>query len=169
MSSPEPLVQFNQTWHKVFVGKGNYNLFSLKAMHFSKGSHIEKIHWRLLKIYYSKPLGQFQPHLAHRVYLGKGIQICWNKWSHLPPRGDNSKIGKKLCQVIESVIFKKNHSFLPFIGHLQGLSNYILAYHVFTFLWIIHGVNQEDLFDPRNENKNLKTLMHIYKTYPIIS
>ena len=25
------------------------------------------------------------------------------------------------------------------------------------------------LFDPRDENKNSKSLLHIYKTYPIIS
>ena len=35
---------------------------------------------------------------------------------------------------------KANCNFLNLIGHLQGLPNHILAYHLFTFPWNIHRV-----------------------------
>ena len=62
-------------------------------------------------------------------------------------------------------------NFLNLIGHLQGLSNYILAYYLFRIPWNIHedqvtrfwkkNIISRPLFDPRDENKNSKA----YCTY----
>ena len=68
-------------------------------------------------------------------------------------------------------------NFLNHIVHLQGLRNHILAYHLFTIPWNIDEVQVtrigkaifRPLYDSRDENKNSKTLLHIYKTYSSIS
>ena len=46
---------FNQTWRKASLGKGDSNLFQRRATSFSKGDNYEiaKIHWHNLKIFFS--------------------------------------------------------------------------------------------------------------------
>ena len=58
-SSQEPIGQFNQTWHKAFVGKGDSSLFKCRATPFSRGRYykIAKIHWQNLKIFFSRTTG----------------------------------------------------------------------------------------------------------------
>ena len=88
---------FNQTWHKVFLGKGNSNLLHLRAKHFSRGhnSNIGKIHWRLLRIFYSIITWPISTKLDTEYPCVKWTQICWNERSYLPPRGIIAKQGNK--------------------------------------------------------------------------
>ena len=76
-SSPEPLPNFNKTWHKVFLGVGVL-VFSNEGPHlFSRGDDYEiaKMHWRNLKIFFwpiSTNLGTM-----HSSF--KRIQVCSNE------------------------------------------------------------------------------------------
>ena len=49
------------------------------------------------------------------------------------------------------------------LGYLQKLSNYIQAYNLFTIPWNMYMEFKlqvfQPLFDPRDENKNSKTLL----------
>ena len=69
-------------------------------------------------------------------------------------------------------------NFLNLIGHLQILYNHILAYRLFTipqnmYMELKLQVSEKKhdfrtLYDPRDKNKNSKTLLHIYKIYSSI-
>ena len=86
---------FNQTWHKAFMGKGDSSWFKWRAMPLSKGrwqwnSKITVTNFKtLLKNHWTNltKLGTKHP-------LVKGIQVCSNEGPGPFPRGDNYEIVK---------------------------------------------------------------------------
>ena len=73
---------FNQTWHKVFLGEGDLSLFKWRAPPFSKGeiiTQIAKIHWSHFKIFFSRTTEPISTNLGTKQPWLKGIQVCSNE------------------------------------------------------------------------------------------
>ena len=84
---------FNQTWHKASLGEGYLSLNKWRARPFRRGDNYEiaKIHWRILKIVFSRTTEPISAKFAMKHPWVKGIQVYSNEGPHLFPRGDNSK------------------------------------------------------------------------------
>ena len=82
---------FNQTWHKAYLGKGDSSLFSEGLRPFPRGDNYEivKIHWQNLKIFFSRTAGPISTKLGTNHLWVKGIQVCSIEGPCPFPRGDN--------------------------------------------------------------------------------
>ena len=94
-----PLLQnhranFNQTWHKASLGEGNSSLFKEGPRPFPRGDNYEivKIHWRNLKIFFSRTTEPISTKLGTKHPWVKGIQVCSNEGPRPFTRGDNYEI-----------------------------------------------------------------------------
>ena len=87
--------KFKQTWHKASLGEEDSNEGPCP---FPRGDScnyvIAKIHWRNLKILYSKIIRPILTKLGTKHPWVKGTQVCSNKGPCPFPRGDNYEIAK---------------------------------------------------------------------------
>ena len=113
---------FNQTWHKASLGKGNSSLFKWRAQPFSKNT--------LTKSSSPEPLGQFQPNLSQCVLGWRGIQVCSNEG--LPfYKGDNYQIAKIHWQNLKNLLLLNHWAIVstkvstmhPWVKGIQICSN----------------------------------------------
>ena len=67
---------FNQTWHKTF------KFVQIRPRPFPRGDNYEiaEIHWRILKIFFSRTLRPISTKLGTKHPLIKGIKVCSNGW-----------------------------------------------------------------------------------------
>ena len=72
---------FNQNWHKVSLGEENSCFFKWNMKNFSKGDNYEilKIHWRNLKIIFSRTTGPISTKFGTMHPWVKGIRFCSNQ------------------------------------------------------------------------------------------
>ena len=56
--------------------------------------HIAKIHWKILKIFFSRTTRPISTKLGTNDLWVKGIQVCSYEGSRLFPKGDNYQIAK---------------------------------------------------------------------------
>ena len=87
---------FNQTWHKASLSEGDLILFKWRARPFPRGANYEivKIHWRNLKIFFSRTTESTSTKLSTKHPWVKGIQVCSNEGLRTFPRGDKYEIAK---------------------------------------------------------------------------
>ena len=89
-------VNFNQTLHNASLGEGAQVCSNEGPCTFPRGDDYEiaKIHWQILKIFFSRTTGLISAKLGTMHPLVKGTQICSNEGPHPFPRGDNYEIAK---------------------------------------------------------------------------
>ena len=68
---------YNQTWHKAFLGKGDSKLF--RSFTIGNDYKIAKIYWLNLTIHSSRTTRQISTKLGTKHPWEKGIQVCSNE------------------------------------------------------------------------------------------
>jgi hypothetical protein len=87
---------FNQTWHKSSLGRGDSSFVKKKGDSPSPrrdNSKRLKTHWKFLKIFFSRTCRPNSIKLGTNYPWMKGNQVCSNKEPCLLQRGDNRKNG----------------------------------------------------------------------------
>ena len=71
---------FNQTWCKISLCKGDSSLFKWRPRHFPRGDDYEKakIHWQNIEIFISRTAGPISTKFGTKHPWVKGIQVCSN-------------------------------------------------------------------------------------------
>ena len=87
---------FNQTWHKASLSNGDSSLFKWRTLPFSREDNykIVKIHWRNLKLFFSRRTGPISTKLGTKHPWMKGIQVCSNERPCPFLKGNNYEIAK---------------------------------------------------------------------------
>ena len=96
-SSQEPLSQFQPNLAQNILGWRGFKFIHMKGPGpFLRGDNykIVKIHWRHLKIFFSRTTEPISTKLNTKHYWVNGIQVCSNEGPRPFPRGDNYQIVK---------------------------------------------------------------------------
>ena len=108
-SSPEPLGHFQPNLAQSILGCMGFQVCSNEGpCPFSRGDNYEivKIHWRNLKIFFSRTTEPISTKLGTKHPWVKGIQVCSNEGSRHFPRGDNYEIVKIHWRNLKIFLFR---------------------------------------------------------------